>query len=360
MMPEPSPRLQPPSTKGHLSVARLSNYWYFACRSRELGRRPLACTVLGTPLVLFRAAGDKPAALLDRCPHRNAPLSIGRLVGDGRLECAYHGWQFDGGGACRLIPGLGNGDDRDRRATAFPVFERDGVVWVYPSSEHTPDGVPPVLSPPEGDGYTTVVREVSAESTLHAMLENALDVPHTAYLHRGLFRGGSKHEITAVVRRSADRVEAEYLGEPRPEGVVGRLLSPSGGVVEHTDRFILPSIAQVEYRLGRENHFLVTSLCTPVSDFHTRMLAIVNFKTRLPGPLLKLVLEPFAMRIFRQDARILQQQSDNIRRFGGEQFMSTEIDFLGPHIWRLLKQAENGERAQDAGVVVEREVKFLA
>src|SRR6185503_9233540 len=85
MMPEPSPRLQPPSTKGHLSVARLSNYWYFACRSRELGRRPLACTVLGTPLVLFRAAGSKPAALLDRCPHRNAPLSIGRLVGDGRL-----------------------------------------------------------------------------------------------------------------------------------------------------------------------------------------------------------------------------------------------------------------------------------
>ena len=353
------PHLAPPATKAHLSVARLANYWYFACQSRELGKRPLARTVLGVPLVIFRGEGGKPAALLDRCPHRNAPLSIGRLVGGGRLECAYHGWQFDGGGACRLVPGLADGDDRSRRVAAFPVLEQDGIVWVFASSERAPEGEPPPLPLVERRGYTTVVREVSADSTMHAMIENALDVPHTAYLHRGLFRGGEKHEITAIVRRSTDRVEAEYVGEPRPEGIAGRLLSPSGGVVEHTDRFILPSIAQVEYKLGSENHFLVTSLCTPVTDFHTRMLAIVNFKTRLPGRLLKPILEPFAMRIFRQDARILRAQTENIRRFGGEQFMSTEIDFLGPHIWRLLKQAEAGERAP-AGEVVEREVRFLA
>jgi phenylpropionate dioxygenase-like ring-hydroxylating dioxygenase large terminal subunit len=351
--------LAPPATKGHLSVARLASYWYFACRSRELGKRPLARTVLGVPLVIYRGEGGKPAALLDRCPHRNAPLSIGRVVGNGRLECAYHGWQFDGGGACRLVPGLGAGDDRSRHVAAYPALEQGGIVWVFASSERAPESGPPELLV-DRPGYTTVVREVAADSTLHAMVENALDVPHTAYLHRGLFRGGDKHEITAIVRRSADRVEAEYVGEPRPEGVAGRLISPSGGVVEHTDRFILPSIAQVEYRLGRENHFLITSLCTPVSDFHTRMLAIVNFKTRLPGPLLKLILEPFAMRIFRQDARILRAQTENIRRFGGEQFMSTEIDFLGPHIWRLLKQAEAGERSQSPEVVVEREVRFLA
>jgi hypothetical protein len=230
---------------------------------------------------------------------------------------------------------------------------------VFANGERAPESDPPALPLVERRGYTTVVREVSAESTMHAMIENALDVPHTAYLHRGLFRGGKKNEITAIVRRSADRVEAEYVGEPRPEGIAGRLISPSGGVVEHTDRFILPSIAQVEYRLGRENHFLITSLCTPVSDFHTRMLAIVNFKTRLPGRLLKPILMPFALRIFDQDARILRAQTDNIRRFGGEQFMSTEIDFLGPHIWRLLKQAEAGERAPPAEVV-EREVRFLA
>jgi phenylpropionate dioxygenase-like ring-hydroxylating dioxygenase large terminal subunit len=59
------------------------------------------------PLVLFRSQG-RAAALLDRCPHRNVPLSLGRVLADGRLECAYHGWQFDYEGVCRKIPGLAN------------------------------------------------------------------------------------------------------------------------------------------------------------------------------------------------------------------------------------------------------------
>ena len=202
------------------------------------------------------------------------------------------------------------------------------------------------------------MREVETESTLHATIENALDVPHTAFLHRGLFRGGKQSEISATVRRSADRVEVQYDGEPRPSGVAGRVLSPGGGTVEHWDRFILPSIAQVEYRLGQDVHFLVTSLCTPESDFRTRMWAVVQFKTRFPARAVARLLEPFALRIFGQDARILRAQADNIRRFGGEQYQSTELDFLGPHIWRLLKQAESGERGGDA--VVERTIRFLA
>jgi len=360
-MPEIPEHLVPPPTKAHVSVARLSRYWYVACRSQSLGKRPLPRTVLGTPLVLFRGESGRAAALLDRCPHRNVPLSAGRVLSDGLLECAYHGWQFDGQGVCRLVPGLcTGGDEKQRRAVSFPVIEQDGFVWVYPTADAEPE-VSPFALPLTGErGYTTVVREVETRTTLHATIENALDVPHTAYLHRGLFRGGTKHAITAVVRRSGERVEADYLGEPRPEGLAGRLLSPSGGVVEHTDRFILPSIAQVEYRLGRENHFLVTSLCTPISDFHTYMFAVVSFKLRIPGFIMKPLLEPFAMRIFRQDATILKLQADNIRRFGGEQFMSTEIDFLGPHIWRLLRHAEQGERPKADEIMVEREVRFLA
>ncbi|MEW6271566.1 MAG: aromatic ring-hydroxylating dioxygenase subunit alpha [Thermodesulfobacteriota bacterium] len=342
------PLLTPPQSKGHLSVARLARWWYVACRAKQLGARPLARTVLGVPMVLFRAAGGRPAALLDRCPHRNVPLSLGRVVGDGRLECAYHGWQFDGGGRCRLVPGLcddASGDPgsetEGRRTSSFAARERDGFVWVYASADEEPRDEPPPLPHAADAGYTTVVRELEMECTLHAALENALDVPHTAFLHRGLFRGGGeRHEIKAVVRASRRGVEAEYVGEPRPPGLAGRLLSPSGGIVEHWDRFLLPSIAQVEYRLGTENHLLVTSLCTPVGDFTTRMLAVVSFRLRVPGSFVRPLLTPVAMRIFRQDASILRLQSSTIRRFGGEQFMSTEIDVLGPHIWRLLKQAE--------------------
>jgi phenylpropionate dioxygenase-like ring-hydroxylating dioxygenase large terminal subunit len=355
------PVLAPPQTKGHLSVAKLARHWYVACQSKDLATRPLARTILGVPMVLFRADGGRAAALLDRCPHRNVPLSLGRVVDHGRLECSYHGWQFDGAGSCRVVPGLCGSDldGGDRRALAFATRERDGFVWVYPSADEEPTSEPEALPHATAAGYTTVVRELEMECTLHAALENALDVPHTAFLHRGLFRGaGERHEIKAVVRASHRGVEAEYVGEPRPPGLAGRLLSPSGGIVEHWDRFLLPSIAQVEYRLGTENHLLVTSLCTPVSDFTTRMFAVVSFRLRVPGALVRPLLTPIAMRIFRQDAAVLKLQSDTIRRFGGEQFMSTEIDVLGPAIWRLLKQAEAGALAAEDEPTVLREVRL--
>jgi phenylpropionate dioxygenase-like ring-hydroxylating dioxygenase large terminal subunit len=350
-------KLLPPETKAHLSVARLRRFWYVACQSHELGRKPLARTVVGIPLVLFRDSSEQPTALLDRCPHRNLPLSLGRVVSGGRLECAYHGWQFEPDGRCARVPGLLAPDSRERRAPRAATLERDGFVWVYPELDQSPDGAPYEL-PKTGQGYARVVRELAADATLHATVENALDVPHTAYLHRGLFRGGEAREITATVSRFGDRVEVQYDGEPRPSGIAGRLLSPGSGTIEHWDRFILPSVAQVEYRLGTDYHFLVTSLCTPVSDFRTRLFAVVEFKTRFPARLVRHVLEPFARRIFGQDAQVLRAQAENVRRFGGEQYMSTEIDFLGPHIWRLLKQAEQGER--ESGSVVERSVKFFA
>ncbi len=351
-------RLVPPQTKGHVSVARLARFWYVACRSSQLGGRPLARTVLGMPLALFRGTSGAVAALLDRCPHRNAPLSRGRVVAD-RLQCAYHGWQFDGGGTCRAIPGLCGAIGDDRSVVAFPARERDGLVWVWPSVDGAPDADPEPLPLTRDDRYTTVVRELAMDCTVHAALENALDVPHTAFLHRGLFRGsGERHEITAIVRTSGRGVEAEYVGEPRPPGLAGRLLSPSGGIVEHWDRFLLPSTAQVEYRLGPENHLVVTSLCTPESDFRTRLFAVVSFRLRAPGWLVRPLLTPIAMRILRQDARMLAAQAATIRRFGGEQFMSTEIDVLGPHIWRLLRASESGAVSRADEVATIREVRI--
>lgn len=339
--------LAPPSG-GHVSVVRLADYWYIACRSRELRRAPRNRRILGVPLVLFRDGAGRAAALLDRCPHRNAPLSEGRVVAPGRLQCRYHGWEFDGGGVCRLVPGLvGWSEARGRRVEAYPVAERDGFVWVYGTPDAEPAREPFALPLAAERGYTTVVEEVTVEATVHAACENALDVPHTAYLHRGLFRGtrGEPVTIDVEVRRFADRVEAEYLGEPRPPGLAARLLSPSGGIVQHWDRFILPSIAQVEYRLGAENHVLVTTAMTPVTDFHTRLFAVISFRLRIPGWVVRPLLRPLALRIFRQDAEILALQARTIQEFGGERFMSTDSDVLGREIWRLMRQAERGSVA---------------
>ena len=325
--------------------------WYVACLSRSLrGERPLARTVAGTPLVLFRDGSGRAAALLDRCPHRNVPLSMGR-VRDGLLECCYHGWRFDGDGACRLVPGLpgeGGGagaDRRARRARGYALVEQDGLVWVCVDGE-PPDAAPMRLPYADDPSYTTVLRHVRLPAGLHACLENALDVPHTAFLHGGLFRGGREPvEIEVVVRHIPGGVEAEYVGEPRPEGLVGRILAPGGGVLTHVDRFLLPSIAQVEYRL-EANHLVDTAMFTPVSEHETDLHAAITFSLRLPHAPVRAAVTPVVNRILRQDAAVLRSQTETIRRFGGEHFASTELDVLGQHIRRLLR---DGEGSRDGG-----------
>jgi phenylpropionate dioxygenase-like ring-hydroxylating dioxygenase large terminal subunit len=331
--------------KDHTSVVHVTNDWYVVCESRKLRRKPGVVTLLGMPLVVYRSADGRVGALLDRCAHRNVPLSLGAVRGD-HVECAYHGWQFDREGGCRVIPGLyGEQRARGRRVRAYPALDRDGFVWVYGNPDIEPVEEPfrfPLVHEP---GYTTVRSEVRTEASLFSTAENALDVPHTPYLHGGLFRSakkGKQNEIEVTVQRWHDRVQAEYVGEPRPSGLAGRLLAPGGGEVTHFDRFILPSIVQVEYRLGT-SHICISAALTPVSDYDTRLFAVISFRAPVPGWVLTPFLWPIARRIFGQDAKMLKQQTDNIRRFGGERFTTTEIDVLGPHVYRLLKQAERGE-----------------
>jgi phenylpropionate dioxygenase-like ring-hydroxylating dioxygenase large terminal subunit len=343
---------------GAASVVRLNDQWFVACSTSDLRARPLGFVLHGAPLVLFRTDGGTPAALADRCPHRNSPLSAGRITG-GLLECAYHGWRFAGDGDCRAIPGLiGPPERHARRAVAHAALEQDGFVWVYSTPDAKPAAPPPRIPHLDDPRYATIRRTFTIQAALFHALENALDVPHTAFLHGGLFRTQrDPHEIDVIVRRSADRVEAEYVGEPRPKGLVGRLLAPGGGVVTHFDRFLLPSLAQVEYRLGEENHLVVTSAMTPVADYETRVFAVVSLRLRAATRLVVPLVAPLATRIFRQDMAMLARQTATIRRFGGEHLASTEIDVLGPQIWRLLQDAARGAALAD-GAAHEHRVRM--
>jgi phenylpropionate dioxygenase-like ring-hydroxylating dioxygenase large terminal subunit len=349
--------------RGRKATARVFDAWYVACLSDELkGDRPLPRTILGVPLAVFRGAGGVGAAVLDRCPHRNVPLSMGRCQ-DGQLQCRYHGWRFDEGGRCRAVPGLPIVDDArtdmpGRNVLAFPVREQDGYVFVWMDPRKQPHTEPFALVQARSQDYLTVRYAMDVEATLHSTLENILDVPHTSFLHGGLFRTEKKrNEITAVVRRGRDGVEAEFIGEPRPEGIAARILSPSGGdtPVIHFDRFFLPSVAQVEYRLG-DNHILTTTLCTPIAATTTRMYSVLSIKTRLPVRLVAPVIAPLAWRILAQDKWMLGAQTDVVDRFGTESFSSTPIDLLGPYILHLLKKAEAG--ALDDAVVREERTKL--
>ncbi|HLL84584.1 MAG TPA: aromatic ring-hydroxylating dioxygenase subunit alpha [Longimicrobium sp.] len=343
-MDTPASAPAPTSSKSFATVVRLKDTWFIACHSKELGAKPISRVIQDLPLVLFRGEDGQAAALMDRCPHRNVPLSVGRVKG-GQLECMYHGWRFDRAGECRAVPGFcGEPNAKSRRATAFPVLEQDGFVWVYSTPDAVPTSQPYRFPKLDDPAYTSVRRDFRVESTLHAIIENTLDVPHTAYLHGGLFRTPkARNEIEVVVRRSPAGVEAEYIGEPRPPGIAGRVLAPGGGVVRHFDRFLLPSIAQVEYQLGEKSHLMVTSAHTPVSDFDTRVYVVATFRLPIPHWLVRPVLTPVATRIFAQDAKMLRLQTQTLKRFGHESYASTEVDAIGPAALKLLRMVERGQ-----------------
>ncbi|MEN0062580.1 MAG: aromatic ring-hydroxylating dioxygenase subunit alpha [Myxococcota bacterium] len=327
-------------TNALLAPPRVRRGWYIVARSREIGRRPVQRRLFGVPLVVFRDGRGDVGVLVDRCPHRNVPLSGGRMV-EGDLQCPYHGWRFAASGHCTAVPALDGAPDRAHRASALPVREQQGYVWAWGEPDGDPKGEPWKFALIDETGYLVVHRSLEANGTVHAVAENALDVPHTAFLHGGLFRNDQdRNPIRCVVDRHEDHVQCEYIGEPRPEGLLGRALSPSGGLVEHFDRFFLPSVLQVEYRIGTENHILVTAALTPVDDYVTQLHAVVALRTRIPGWLLRPFLTPIVLRVFRQDARVLAQQTNVIRRFGETRFLSTELDLLGPHIFKLLQRAE--------------------
>jgi phenylpropionate dioxygenase-like ring-hydroxylating dioxygenase large terminal subunit len=353
------PSADPGSSEPGL-VSAPERAWYAVCRSRRLRRRPRAVTLLDRPLVLFRGADGAPAALVDRCPHRNVPLSLGSVRGR-ELECAYHGWRFDAAGVCRFVPGLPEQHRSPARAVpAHAACERDGLVWVWGVEGDVPDR-DPFRFPHLGDpAYCTLRSSLHAEASLLDVAENAMDVPHTAYLHGGLFRkrGGTRHPIEVIVRRWSDRVEAEYRGEPRPPGLVARFLAPGGGTVTHFDRFVLPSIVQVEYGLGEETHWCATAALTPVSARHTVLHAAISYRLPVPGWLVAPVLAPLSLKVFRQDAGMLRRQTENLRKFGGEDYRSTAVDLLGPPIHRLLRNARSGRASPGADEPVVRTVSM--
>ena len=124
--------------------------WAAVALSEEVtGDKPLGVTWGEAGYVLFRDMAGVVRALEDRCPHRRAPLSLGRMRPDGRLQCGYHGWTFDGEtGACRVIPNLRPDEQVPARyaARSFPVLERDGLVHLrVRSGAEEPDAAGPFV-----------------------------------------------------------------------------------------------------------------------------------------------------------------------------------------------------------------------
>jgi vanillate O-demethylase monooxygenase subunit len=107
----------------------LRDCWYMAGWSQEIGEAGLARRIIDQPIFLYRLQDGTVAAILDRCPHRFAPLSRGTRDGDA-VVCGYHGLTFSPQGKCIRNPFA----ERIPAGTDIPVFaarERDGIVWLW-------------------------------------------------------------------------------------------------------------------------------------------------------------------------------------------------------------------------------------
>ena len=104
--------------------------WHPVGKLQDLTGGPHALTVLGEEVVVWQASSGAFQAWADRCPHRGTKLSLGQVV-DGRLECAYHGWQFDSGGQCKVVPALPDFvPPASQRACTYATQEQSGLLWV--------------------------------------------------------------------------------------------------------------------------------------------------------------------------------------------------------------------------------------
>ena len=179
----------------------LRNAWYMAGWSHEVADGLLRRRLLGEPVLLFRKEDGGAAALVDRCPHRFAPLSMGSREGD-TIACAYHGLRFDAEGTC-----VGNpfSDKLPKaRVRAFPVAERDGIVWLWPGKpDRADEGAIPDFSALHIAGHGAPLAGLLPMNAPYEFgTDNLMDLSHIEFVHKGSFAGrgvifAGRHEVVA-------------------------------------------------------------------------------------------------------------------------------------------------------------------
>jgi phenylpropionate dioxygenase-like ring-hydroxylating dioxygenase large terminal subunit len=323
----------------------LQRSWFVVARSRELGERPLAVTLLDRPIVLARLGTGELAALDDSCPHRQAPLSAGRLTNDG-VQCAYHGWTFGADGRCTSLPGLAQpACGPAARVAAMQVFEHDGLVWVSPAARGLSEGPSQGLSrsPAGPDALPAFVRQPRAGScrftwstTWNARaldaLENFLDPLHTHFVHPGLVRrDGDRQAVTATVVRSNGTMRIDYSGQPKQNGLLFQLFESRRDVERAHFSTAAAGSAQLEYRYANGSALYFTLHFSPQSENQTRVHGTFHVEGRwAPTWAVRLFAWPFLRHVARQDQRIVEAQCRNRARFQRSGGMSTELDLARP------------------------------
>jgi vanillate O-demethylase monooxygenase subunit len=213
----------------------LKNSWYVAAWDREIADKPLGRTILNAPVVMFRGGDGKVVAMEDKCPHRRVPLSMGKVVDGGLLQCHYHGLRFDQTGTCVRIPGQEQIPPTAKVKT-YPVVERYHWVWIWMGdpAQADPATIPDYhyLDSPDWGARGTYIH---VKANWQLIVDNLLDLTHLAFVHESTIGNAAVAENAEVrVKRTPGGVLVTrwMIDKPAPPTYV-----KAGGFTGNVDRW---------------------------------------------------------------------------------------------------------------------------
>lgn len=311
--------------------------WYPVHYVQDLDKGSLTrFTLLERDVVIWwDPKGESWRVFEDKCPHRLAPLSEGRVNEEGLLECPYHGWTFSGSGACESIPqqpidGQGNRSSRACVAS-MPTAVRQGLLFVYPgNAENAAKVTVPIIEPVEAEPEDWVMLNTFRDLPYDALtlLENVIDASHIPYTHHKTVgkRENAAPMVMEVVESDKQGFEGIWPEGPR-KGTLG---------TQHT-RFIAPALMYHDLTSKQFGRTLTVVYATPIRKGECRLFARFPFKfsSKLPGFFIKLtprwfshignngVLEDDQIFLHLQE-RVLEQMGD--KSYAQACYLPTQAD----------------------------------
>jgi phenylpropionate dioxygenase-like ring-hydroxylating dioxygenase large terminal subunit len=237
--------------------------WYAVLDANEVRiGKPQAFRRLGDDLVFWRDNNRQVVAMRDRCPHRSAKLSLGKVV-DGDIECPFHGFRYARDGAVTLIPANGKNGAKSAifRCDTLTAREAHGLIWLWnggPREEYPPI---PWFDNLEGFTYSTFQARWDCDHT--RAIEGMLDVSHLPFVHSKTIGRGDKTLVNGpYTTLNNDRIRVWISNQP-DEGLpaVKPTELPEPGIPPSL-YFNFPNVWQI--RLGEK--LRIVNLSAPVDD----------------------------------------------------------------------------------------------
>lgn len=338
----------------------LRNCWYMAGWSDEIAEGGLARQILGKPVFLYRLENGAVAAILDRCPHRFAPLSKGTRDGD-MLVCGYHGLGFDTAGQCVRNP-FSAKIPAGATIPTFAVAEQHGIVWLWGGDATAAD--PSLIADFAFVPDTATQRSVRGYTLMKANYEygtdNLMDLSHIEFVHKGTFAGqgvifAGKHEV----RQEGDTLHSDWFMPDIDPPMVAQGLVPPGETVDHWLRMRWDAPAAMRLDVGACPHGAAAEsgfdipqahILTPANDHETHYFWTASRDHDLDSPEVDgYMLDLFGQAFDVEDKPMIEAAYANVRGrdFWQEKPLSLGIDQGGTRARRLLetmiaREASNG------------------